>query len=102
MKHQVSYTLLRQKSLQSRGYVYMYINLGLTSIMLPFLHPSRTRMRKENIKGNFFGFVIYFMSVIQNRFICRPSDSTVLEDARDRNPELEFLKSLWGQGTEEE
>jgi hypothetical protein len=64
------------------------------------------------------------MYVIQHCFICHPSDSTVSEDAgiepridatlaltaRLSNnsqsactcpPELEFLKSLWGLGTEE-
>jgi hypothetical protein len=33
------------------------------------------------LKGNFFGFLFLFMYDIQHSFICRPSDSTVSEDA---------------------
>jgi hypothetical protein len=32
-------------------------------------------------KGGFLWFIFIFMYVIQHCFICRPSDSTVLEDA---------------------
>jgi hypothetical protein len=32
-------------------------------------------------KGDFFGFFLYFMYYIQHSFICRPSNSTVSEDA---------------------
>ncbi len=37
----------------------------------------------ENHKGEFLGFFLFlfFMYVIQHCFICRPSDSTVSEDA---------------------
>ncbi len=35
----------------------------------------------ELIKGGFFGFFSFFMSDIQHCFICRPSDSTVPQDA---------------------
>jgi hypothetical protein len=33
------------------------------------------------VKGDFFGFFSFFMYDIQHCFICRPSDSTVSEDA---------------------
>jgi hypothetical protein len=32
------------------------------------------------LKGDFFGFFLFFMSDIQHCFICRPSNSTVSED----------------------
>jgi len=36
---------------------------------------------KAKEHGDFLGFFMYFMHSIQHCFICRPSDSTVPEDA---------------------
>jgi hypothetical protein len=48
-------------------------------VMGSLLWTERSRVTTElNLKG---GFLIFFMSDIQHCFICRPSESTVSEDA---------------------
>jgi hypothetical protein len=46
------------------------------------IHNLQSKIRHKScfFKGDFFGFLL-FMYDIQHCFICRPSDSTVSEDA---------------------
>jgi hypothetical protein len=45
-----------------------------------YLQGYKAGPRSPSFKGGFFGFFL-LMYVIQHCFICRPSDSTVSEDA---------------------
>jgi hypothetical protein len=36
---------------------------------------------EKSLKRDFFGFLSFYVYVIQHGFFCRPSDSTVSEDA---------------------
>ncbi len=51
-------------------------------MLVNLLQPEQQNSIKDDIlTGGFFGFFLFSMNSIQHCFICRPSDSTVSEDA---------------------